>query len=87
MGSRGILNFFSHLTGHFGVCLDHIAITLRVPVHGLDWHLRRSRITELDHEELLLLLTLLLTSLLTLLLILTLTLLEFMCVLRVSLRR
>ena len=73
------MNFFSHLTGHFGVCPDHIAITLQVPVHGLDLHLRRSRITELDHEKSLLLLTLTLT--------LTLTLLEFMCVLRVSLRR
>jgi len=46
------------LIDHFAVCLDHIAIDLHMPVQGLGSHLWRSRVTELDYEELLLLLTL-----------------------------
>ena len=60
-GSRGILNFFSHLTDHVDVCLDHFPIDLQMTVQGLDLHLWRGRVTRLGHEEwlLLLLLTLL----------------------------
>ena len=59
LGSRGILNFFGHLTDYFGVCLDHFAINMQMAIQGLD--LWRRRVTKLGHEELplLLLLTLL----------------------------
>ena len=60
-GSRGILDFFGHLTDHFCVCLDHFAINLQMTVQGLDLHSWRRRVTKLGHTEwlLLLLLTLL----------------------------
>ena len=51
------MNFFSLLTDHFGTCLDHIAINLQMSIQGLNLHLWGSRVTELDHEKLLLLLS------------------------------
>ena len=49
MRPRGMLNPFGHLTDHFGVCLDSIAIDLQMTVLGLDWHLWGSLVTKLVH--------------------------------------
>ena len=57
------MNFFSYLTGHFGVNLDHFAINLQMTFQGLDLHLWRRCVTKLGNGDLILLLLSLLTLL------------------------